>query len=43
MELDQIGVGVVDCGDIGFRHAEIYHSINDVTLVSVCDLDAERV
>ena len=41
--MDQIRVGVVGCGYIGFRHAEIYQSIDNVTLVSVCDMDAERV
>ena len=41
--MDQIKVGVVGCGFIGYRHAEIYKSMEDAELVAVCDMDAERV
>ncbi|MFT5240667.1 MAG: putative dehydrogenase [Candidatus Promineifilaceae bacterium] len=35
-------VGVVGCGPIGNRHADIYHHDTGAKLLAVCDIDRER-
>ena len=37
-----MGVGVVGCGGNGFRHAELYSSMEEVELIGVCDIDPEK-
>ena len=35
-------VGVVGLGPIGNRHATIYHELDNVQLIGVCDIDPSR-
>jgi UDP-N-acetyl-2-amino-2-deoxyglucuronate dehydrogenase len=41
-EANVLGVGVVGCGGNGLRHVELYHSMKEVRLIGVCDVEREK-
>lgn len=40
--MDKVNVGVVGAGFLGSLHARVYHQLEDVTLVGVCDCYKKR-
>ena len=40
--MDKVNIGVVGVGFLGALHARVYHQIDDVTLVGVCDCYKKR-
>jgi predicted dehydrogenase len=40
--MTELGVGVVGCGRNGFRHAELYNSMEEVELLGVCDIARDK-
>jgi predicted dehydrogenase len=40
--MKDLRVGVIGCGFLGSRHAEIYHQLPHVKLVGICDTDFEK-
>jgi predicted dehydrogenase len=33
------GVGIVGCGHTGGNHANVWRSIDEATIIGVCDID----
>ncbi|MCS7244447.1 MAG: Gfo/Idh/MocA family oxidoreductase [Candidatus Calescibacterium sp.] len=42
MDTKIVKVGVIGVGNIGYHHARVYSSMNDVNLVCVCDQDEKK-
>jgi predicted dehydrogenase len=41
--MDQLGIGVVGCGYWGINYARVFSELPDTTVITLCDLDQERL
>lgn len=41
--MDKLGIGIVGCGYWGINYARVFSELPDTTVVTICDLDRERL
>jgi predicted dehydrogenase len=41
--MDTLGIGIVGCGYWGINYARVFSELPDTTVVTICDLDQERL